>query len=130
MVKLLVIPITNDFIAIVCDVDNHVVASEMMGVDCGVLKEIMQVCPVPVVMLSSTTQQNAENTLTAMEYGAVDFVAKPSGTISLDLHKVQEELVHKVIEAAQIPIAKLKSPNNRIATLKADPIKPMKTEKP
>ena len=37
MVKLLVIAITNDFIAIVCDVDNHVVASEMMGVDCGVL---------------------------------------------------------------------------------------------
>ena len=99
---------------------------EMNGLDA--LKEIMQVCPVPVVMLSSTTQQNAENTLTAIEYGAVDFVAKPSGTISLDLHKVQEELVHKVIEAAQIPIAKLKSPNNRIATLKADPIKPMKTE--
>ena len=81
---------------------------EMNGLDA--LKEIMQVCPIPVVMLSSTTQQNAENTLVAMEYGAVDFVAKPSGTISLDLHKIQDELVHKVVEAAQIPIAKLKRP--------------------
>ena len=44
-------------------------------------------------MLSSTTQRGTENTLTAMEYGAVDFVAKPSGTISLDLHKIKDELV-------------------------------------
>ena len=99
---------------------------EMNGLDA--LKEIMHVCPVPVVMLSSTTKQNTENTLTAMEYGAVDFVAKPSGTISLDLHKIQDELIHKVIGAAKIPIAKLKRPIDRIATLKADPIKPMKTE--
>jgi two-component system, chemotaxis family, protein-glutamate methylesterase/glutaminase len=100
---------------------------EMNGLDA--LKEIMQVCPVPVVMLSSITQQNAESTLTAMEYGAVDFVAKPSGTISLDLHKIQDELVHKVVEAARIPIAKLKKPIARTVTLKADVIKPMKTEK-
>ena len=99
---------------------------EMNGLDA--LKEIMQVCPVPVVMLSSTTQQNAENTLVAMEYGAVDFVAKPSGTISLDLHKIQDELVHKVVEAAQIPIAKLKRPIARIATQTADEIMPNKRE--
>lgn len=95
---------------------------EMNGLDA--LKEIMQVCPVPVVMLSSTTQQNADNTLTAIEYGAVDFVAKPSGTISLDLHKIQDELVHKVEEAAKIPIAKLKKqPIVRSTTIKANPIK-------
>ena len=81
---------------------------EMNGLEA--LKEIMIKCPVPVVMLSSTTQQGTENTLTAMEYGAVDFVAKPSGTISLDLHKIQDELVHKVVEAASVPIAKLKKP--------------------
>lgn len=79
---------------------------EMNGLDA--LKEIMIQCPVPVVMLSSTTQRGTENTLTAMEYGAVDFVAKPSGTISLDLHKIQDDLVHKVVEASKVPIAKLK----------------------
>ena len=79
---------------------------EMDGLEA--LKEIMQCCPVPVIMLSSTTKRGAENTVTAMEYGAVDFVAKPSGTISLDLHKIKDELIHKVQQAAQVPIAKLK----------------------
>ena len=81
---------------------------ELNGLDA--LKEIMNVCPVPVVMLSSTTNKNAENTMIAMEYGAVDFVAKPSGTISLDLHKIQDELIHKVEEATKVPISKLKKP--------------------
>ena len=47
------------------------------------LKEIMSSHPVPIVMLSSTTKIGAENTMLAMEYGAVDFVAKPGGAISL-----------------------------------------------
>lgn len=75
------------------------------------LKEIMQVCPVPVVMLSSTTKAGAENTLIAMELGAVDFVAKPSGNISLDLHIIKDEIIEKVVQAAQVPVAKLNKPN-------------------
>ncbi|MFJ7730418.1 chemotaxis response regulator protein-glutamate methylesterase [Lysinibacillus sp. NPDC097231] len=82
---------------------------EMNGLDA--LQEIMTICPVPIVMLSSTTQQGAENALTAIEFGAVDFVAKPSGTISLDLHKIQTELVHKVEQASLVPISKLKKPS-------------------
>ncbi len=81
---------------------------EMNGLDA--LREIMSICPVPVVMLSSTTKQGTENTLIAMEYGAVDFVAKTSGTISLDLHKIKEELVQKVESAANISVTKLKRP--------------------
>ncbi|MGE7110857.1 protein-glutamate methylesterase/protein-glutamine glutaminase [Lysinibacillus sp. NPDC047702] len=82
---------------------------EMNGLDA--LKEIMTICPVAVVMLSSTTQRGAENALSAIEFGAVDFVAKPSGTISLDLHKIQTELVHKVEQASLVPISKLKKPS-------------------
>src|SRR5690625_4055311 len=48
------------------------------------LQEIMQKHPTPVVMLSSSTKKGAENTMLAMEYGAVDFVAKPGGAISLN----------------------------------------------
>lgn len=73
------------------------------------LKEIMALCPVPVIMLSSTTVQGAENALKAMEYGAVDFVAKPGGNISLDLHKIREELVHKVEHAAHVSVTKLQT---------------------
>ncbi|WP_256451367.1 chemotaxis response regulator protein-glutamate methylesterase [Lysinibacillus sp. ACHW1.5] len=82
---------------------------EMNGLDA--LKEIMIQCPVPVVMLSSTTQRGTENAIAAIESGAVDFVAKPSGTISLDLHKIQNELVHKVEQAATVPVSKLKKPS-------------------
>lgn len=100
---------------------------ELNGLDA--LKEIMNVCPVPVVMLSSTTNKNAENTMIAMENGAVDFVAKPSGTISLDLHKIQNELIHKVEEATKVPISKLqKKPINHKA-VQSDAVAKMDTTK-
>ena len=95
---------------------------EMNGLEA--LKEIMTVCPTPVVMLSSTTVEGAENTLTAMEYGAVDFVAKTSGTISLDLHKIQDELIHKVEQASLVSVAKLRKPLQR-AVVQA-PVEPKK----
>lgn len=74
------------------------------------LKLIMVDCPTPVVMLSSTTKAGAEITVEAMANGAVDFIAKPSGTISLDLHKIKDELVHKVIQATNVSVTKLRKP--------------------
>lgn len=85
------------------------------------VKNIMDKHPVPIVMLSSTTQQGAENTLVAMENGAVDFIAKPSGTISLDLHKIQEELVQKVEQAVHVSVRKLRKPAGVRATRIAAP---------
>jgi two-component system, chemotaxis family, protein-glutamate methylesterase/glutaminase len=78
---------------------------QMNGIEA--LKRIMSECPVPVVMLSSTTKEGAEETLKAIQLGAVDFIAKPSGTISLDLHKIQDEIVQKVLSASQVSITKL-----------------------
>lgn len=78
---------------------------ELNGLD--TLKEIMEQHPIPVVMLSSTTDHGTRNTMIAMEYGAVDFVTKPGGTISLDLHKVKDELIHKVEMASMVPVEKL-----------------------
>lgn len=80
---------------------------KMNGIEA--LRRIMEECPVPVVMLSSTTKEGAEETVKAMELGAVDFIAKPSGTISLDLHKVQDEMVAKVISASKVNITKITS---------------------
>lgn len=64
------------------------------------LKEIMRSQPVPVVMLSSMTQSGAKATIDALALGAVDFVAKPSGPISLDIEQVHDELIRKVKAAA------------------------------
>ncbi len=64
------------------------------------LKKIMESQPLPVVIFSSLSQKGAEHTLKALQLGAVDFIAKPSGQISLDVEKVKEELIKKVKIAA------------------------------
>lgn len=56
--------------------------------------------PVPVVMLSAHTTTGARETVEALSAGAVDFVAKPAGEVSVDLSGVQEQLIEKVIAAA------------------------------
>ncbi|MFC5712127.1 chemotaxis response regulator protein-glutamate methylesterase [Thalassorhabdus alkalitolerans] len=65
------------------------------------LKEIMEEFPHPVVMVSSATQEGALQTIAAMELGAVDFVAKPSGPISLDFDLVRKELIEKIKIASE-----------------------------
>ncbi|MDF2721413.1 MAG: chemotaxis protein CheY [Paenibacillus sp.] len=65
------------------------------------LKRIMSEVPVPVIMLSSLTEIGAKETITALEIGAVDFVRKPSGSISLDLYKVRALLHEKLAIAVQ-----------------------------
>ncbi|WP_203362323.1 chemotaxis response regulator protein-glutamate methylesterase [Bacillus sp. REN10] len=72
---------------------------EMDGLDA--LSYIMERKPTPVVMLSSLTKKGTETTMLAMEKGAVDFIAKPSGTISVDLYKIKDELIEKVLAASR-----------------------------
>ncbi len=64
------------------------------------LQYIMMEAPRPVVMISSLTQEGALTTYEALELGAVDFVGKPSGTISKDIAKVAEEIIYKIHSAA------------------------------
>ena len=85
----------------------------------SVLKKIMKENPIPTIMLSSTTKEGAHNTIRAMELGAFDFVPKPSGAISIDLYKVKEELISKIIHASKVTmrpllINKLNVQNNRL----------------
>src|SRR5918995_5922763 len=68
------------------------------------LRHLMARYPRPVVMLSSLTQAGAVTTIRALMLGAVDFVGKPSGGISLDFHRVREELVQKVRAAASASV--------------------------
>lgn len=66
---------------------------EMPGLD-GLLtlRRIMEECPRPVIVLSAGGPQFGDATLRALELGAVDFVRKPSGSISLDLPVIAERL--------------------------------------
>jgi len=51
---------------------------------------------VQVIMVSSLTQEGAMTTFEALELGAFDYVAKPSGTVSTNLHIVGKELIAKI----------------------------------
>ena len=75
---------------------------EMDGITC--LSRIMVECPKPVVMVSSLTSQGAEVTFQALALGAVDFIAKPDGTVSLHIEKIRAALVAKVRGAARARI--------------------------
>lgn len=65
----------------------------------GTLRQIMAKRPVPVVMMSSLTKEGAAVTVEALTIGAVDFVTKPSQSISV--HQVLGELVDKVRQASR-----------------------------
>ncbi len=60
------------------------------------VRRIMETNPTPVVMISALTQREALLALKALEFGAVDYVPKPSGQISLNMNPVRDELISKV----------------------------------
>ncbi|MFZ4808609.1 MAG: protein-glutamate methylesterase/protein-glutamine glutaminase [Hyphomicrobiaceae bacterium] len=64
------------------------------------LRKIMALRPMPVVMVSSLTQEGADATLRALEIGAVDFVAKPTSDLQSGLLQKQAEIIQKVKVAA------------------------------
>lgn len=85
------------------------------------LSHIMAVRPVPVVMVSSLTEKGALATFEALALGAVDYVAKPGGTISLSFDLVQAELIRKVRAAARARIRRSSpTPGGLTARLRAD----------
>lgn len=70
---------------------------------------IMSETPRPVVMLSAaTTQGGVDLTLRCLELGAVDFVRKPSGPISLDLESVADTLLAALRTATEVNLAGVK----------------------
>jgi two-component system chemotaxis response regulator CheB len=72
---------------------------ELDGISC--LERLMEGgAPARVVMVSSLTEEGADVTLRAMELGAVDFVPKPDGTVSLSIDRIRTMLLSKVRAAA------------------------------
>lgn len=71
---------------------------DMDGLQC--LDRIMLEHPCPVIMVSSMTADGADATLEALRLGAVDFVPKPTGAVSLRIDELAPDLVAKVRQAA------------------------------
>jgi len=68
------------------------------------LHRIMTIQPTPVIMLSTFTKKGADITIEALANGAVDFVPKPGGPISLNIEEVEKELIQKIKIASQVKV--------------------------
>lgn len=86
----------------------------MDGLEC--LNRIMLERPCPVVMVSSLTTEGAETTLSALELGAVDFVPKPDGAVSLAVDEFAPIMVDAVREATK---AKVRRSHRLVERLRA-----------
>lgn len=72
-------------------------------------EQIMSTSPRPILIVSSESREGAEVTLKALELGAIDFVAKPTSGIDLDMSSVREELVRKLRVAAKVRVVRTAS---------------------
>src|SRR5919201_4025002 len=70
----------------------------MNGLDA--LRWIMDLHPVPVLMVSSLTEEGARETLQALEFGAVDYVPKQLDGVATNITGIQHDLIEKVVAAA------------------------------
>jgi two-component system chemotaxis response regulator CheB len=71
--------------------------------------QIMTTNPRPIVIVSSESKEGAASTLKALELGAIEFVAKPSSGIDLDMQSVKEDLLRKVRMAAKVRVVRTAS---------------------
>jgi len=100
----------------------------MPGVDgLAALSRIMTEMPRPVVMLSAAGSE-ADNSLTirALELGAIEFVRKPSGPVSVDLVAVRTELL-RALSAASIVRVPQTVPQLRVERVDAAPARERRT---
>ena len=77
------------------------------------LKKLMAYRPIPVIMVSSLTEQGAKITLDALHLGAVDFVTKPGSAMGENLSLLAEEIVAKVRAAATASLRRPGAPAAR-----------------
>ena len=90
------------------------------------LEIIMKDCPLPVIMMSSLTQEGADATVRALELGAVDFISKTGGSISR-IDTIEDEILEKCRAAAG---ANIYSGRRRPGVKPAQPQPPVQSTAP
>lgn len=116
----------NEAVRKVHELDPDIVTMdvEMPGLNgLDALGYIMSETPRPVVMLSAHTVAGGELTLRALDFGAVDVVAKPSGTISLDLAKVSDRLLTALRAASSANLSNIRVHIQRPPAVGAPPVR-------
>ena len=85
------------------------------------LEQIMKEIPTPVLMVSSLTRAGAEATMQALALGAVDFVAKTSGSIS-SINEIRSEILEKARSAVKANVTQLIKPKVQPSLLPPFPV--------
>jgi two-component system chemotaxis response regulator CheB len=67
---------------------------------------IMSTNPRPILIVSSESREGAAPTLRSLELGAIDFIAKPSSAVDLDMDSIREELCRKLKLAAKVRVVR------------------------
>ena len=75
---------------------------KMDGLD--FLEKLMRLRPMPVVMVSSLTENGSEITMRALELGAVDFVTKPKLSIQSGMREYTDLIAEKIRTASRAKI--------------------------
>jgi two-component system chemotaxis response regulator CheB len=88
------------------------------------LQHLMSDKPLPVIMVSAMDKRQADITMKALDLGAVDFVSKTKGTLSLDIEKRRGELIAKIKTAARIKV--IRPPRKGILTKSHHKFRPAK----
>lgn len=85
---------------------------QMDGLEC--LDRIMIQHPCPVVMVSTVTAEGADATLDALRLGAIDFVRKPTGAVSLRMEEFTPTFLATIRAAAAAKVSKTKRLRERV----------------
>lgn len=64
------------------------------------MRQLKDIRPTPVVMMSTLTKEGAKETIEALELGAFDFVAKPDNIFKVNTEEIRAELMEKLFLAA------------------------------
>jgi two-component system chemotaxis response regulator CheB len=71
------------------------------------IRHIMIEMPVPIVVLSSLIHDGAI-TFEALRLGVVDFIPKPSGSISPNVHRVKQQIIDRIKVAHRVNLGNLR----------------------
>jgi two-component system chemotaxis response regulator CheB len=82
------------------------------------ISEIMSTRPTPIIILSALAKRGAELTMQALELGAVDFIPKPTSSLSGGITDIARVLVEKVKEASKISVKEIEKPAEKYSNKK------------
>jgi len=69
----------------------------------------MKECPTPCIIVSAHSKENADITMKCLEAGAIGFVLKPSGELSLDIDTIKDQLIAQVKAGSKVEVKRITS---------------------